>query len=66
MTRGDLLMEMGDAMIMLGHNMPWDERAEAALNAIRDKGAAVVDRHELELLKSVHGFSLPDLTEPQE
>jgi hypothetical protein len=66
MTRDEILKAMEDAMITLGHNAPWWARAIEAFYAISRQGAAVVDRHELELLKSVYGFSLPDLTEPQE
>ena len=66
MTTEEILKEMEDVMIGLGHNAPWRIRAAAALGAIGLMGAAVVDRHELELLKSTYGFSLPDLTEPKE
>jgi len=57
---------MEAAMIELGHNAAWWDRAEAAFYAISFMGGAIVDRHELELLKSTYGFPLPDLTEPQE
>ena len=63
MTREEIIMEMADAMIALGHNAFWNMRASAAFYAIGRQGAAVVDRHELEILKSTYGFSLPDLTE---
>ena len=66
MTREEIIRVMASTMIELGHNAPWLERAKVALSAISWMGAAVVDRHELELLKSIYGFSLPDLTEPQE
>jgi hypothetical protein len=66
MITKEILMAMEQAMIVRGHNAPWIERAAAAFYAIGEHGAAVVDRHELELLKSVYGFDLPDLTEPQE
>lgn len=66
MTRGDIVSVMALTMIDRGHNAPWEDRAKAALDAIRMCGAAVVDRNELELLQSTYGFSLPDLTEPQE
>jgi hypothetical protein len=60
--RERILKSMEDTMIACGHNAPWYYRAEAALNAIRTH-AVVVDRHELEVLRFVYGFSLPDLTE---
>ena len=66
MTGKEILVAMENEMIALGHNAPWSQRAVAAWYAIRWRGAAVVDRHELELLKSTYGFDLPDLTEPQE
>jgi hypothetical protein len=66
MTKEELFEAMENCMIALGHNAPWRERAAVAFYAIRAKGCAVVDRHELEILKSTYGFNLPDLTEPQE
>jgi hypothetical protein len=61
----DIRREMEYAMIALGHNAPWWQRAAAAFKAIHEGGGAVVNRHELELLKIAYGLSLPDLTEPQ-
>jgi len=66
MARKDIIRSMEFALIALGHNAPWWERAEIALNAIRQEGAAVVDKHELEILQNCYGFSLQDFTEPQE
>jgi len=65
MTRNDIIRQMEFAMIALGHNSPWWNRAEVALDAIRQQGAAVVDKHELEILQNCYGFSLQDFTEPE-
>ena len=66
MTRKEILLAMEHAMVLEGHNAPWWVRTVAAFDAIGEHGAAVVNRHELELLKNTYGFDLPDLTEPQE
>jgi hypothetical protein len=64
-TKEGILRVMEAAMIELGHNAAWWQRAEVALECIHFMGAAVVDKRELGILQSTYGFSLPDLAEPQ-
>jgi len=63
--REEIINAMESAMIAIGHNAPWWTRAAVAFYAIREQGAAVVDKRELGILQSTYGFSLPDLTEPE-
>jgi hypothetical protein len=65
-TKEGILRVMEATMIELGHNAAWWQRAKVALECIHFMGGAVVDRHELELLKGVYGFSLEDFAEPRE